>query len=250
VIIVGESAKIEWGFEARTRFDWIHNGWNLLAGGKWISADRGAPYDLRRGVVKAFLRIELLEALQEHLSSLRGSGAVSCSFAEGEEIFGVELDYSSPYLCHFEAVQQVAISRDDPAFASCSLSLLLAEAPRLLSPAAPDWGSLIYPFEDETSIEQQARSNPWMNGGGSRAWDAQRNRSYSATFELCPDEMLAVKQAVLADRNGTISLPSQSFRSIFGSSQAPPYDVVLLEWGSERRIGLNQWSVSLRFGLQ
>lgn len=250
MVIAGLPTKIEWGYEARTRLDWIHNGWKLLAGGKWVSADRGASYDLRMGVVKAFLRVELLEDLQEWISARRGSVALFCSFAEGEEIFGAELDYSDPYLCHFEAPKDVTISRDDPGFASCSLSLLLAEQPRFLDPTDPDWEALVYPFEDETAILQQARSNPWMTGGGSRAWDSQRNRTFEATFELFPSEMVKVKQAVLADRNAKITLPTQTFRSIFGASQAPPYDVVLLEWGSERRVGLNQWSVSLRFGLQ
>ena len=244
-----ESVDIAWGYEASRRFDFINNGWKRLAGGKLVAADRGTTFDKLRAKVKANLPVAEFEDFIAYIASESANDSLSCELGAGEEIFGCEIDYTNPYLVHLEGISDLQVNRDNPAFGSATLSLLLAAAPVLLGTAA-NWGALTFPFEDDTKYGMQAGSVVPMGQGATRFLDGQEGRTYSATFELCQDSAKAVKAAAIASRAAAVTLPTMAYKRIFGADSTGANSAVVLQWGAEVRTGLNIWEFPITFAKQ
>jgi hypothetical protein len=248
VILGSESVDIAWGYESSHRFDFIANGWRRLAGGKLVSADRGAGFDKLRASVKANLPVAEFEEFVAYLAAQSAQDELQATLGAGEEIFGCELDYSAPYSVHLEGIGGLQVTRENPAFGTFSLQLLLAEAPRLAA-GSGDWSQLVFPFEDETRYNLQAGSVVPMGVGATRFLDGQEGRTYSGNFELCPEGARAVKLAALQGRGAAIAFPLFAYKSMFGSGN-PSNSAVILEWGAEQRQGLNIWRFPITFAKQ
>lgn len=243
-----ESVDIAWGYECSRRFDFENNGWRRLAGGKLVAPDRGASFDKIRAKVKANLPVAQFEDFVAYLASESAEDTLQATLGEGEEIFGCELDYSNPYAVHLESIGSLQVNRDNPAFGSCSLTLLLAEAP-IVAAGSADWSQLVFPFEDETRYNLQAGSVIPMGQGAKRFLDGQEGRTYSAKFELCTAGAKAVKLAALGSRGASIAFPLMAYKKMFGSGNSSNTSVIL-EWGAELRTGLNIWQFPITFAKQ
>jgi len=243
-----ELVDIAWGYESVLTFDFIANGWRRLAGGKLVCADRGAVFDKRRAKVKANLPVAEFEEFVAYLAAQSAEDTLAVELGLGEEIFGCELDYSAPYYVHLEGISGLQVTRENPAFGSYSMQLILAESPRFAD-IDGDFGRLVFPFEDETRYNLQAGSIIPMGQGSTRFLDNQQGRTYTANFDLCIEEAQSVKKAVLDARNFPIAFPLMAYKRMFGSDNSSNTSVIF-EWGAEQRTGLNMWRFPITFAKQ
>lgn len=239
----GETVYTTWGYRPLTQWAVaFHKG----ADGYHTARDRGAAQDIYAASIAFHGPLDELQALEAVLDSNRQAFSITCGI--GEEVFGPELDYSSPLSVTVE--QHGEIER--VSFAQYAMPLRL----RHLAPA----------FKATTPSLSALRLSNWRYGASS-SFDIKKQFSYSGAasyldhgtdvgvftgeFTQTGTEMEAIRRALLSTVRGN-AIPFPDLAGItrpFGQRKQPtPFQKChIIEWEDLGRENFTDWRLRITF---
>lgn len=223
--------------------------WTQVSNGNYRGSDRGISEDIFESEMNFRGTLAELTTLETELNTNRDE--FSATLSTGEEIFGMDLDYSNPYtvtVIKYGKIRKVAFKVFE-----MSLRLRLAETPSFTGSAAisglrktshQDIRESVYDIDraftyDRTSFYTDYNSASKQGAGTYRANFLQRN-----------SEMKSIRRYLLTTaRANNISMPSfddmdYPFGTVAGSG---PFTVKVIGWADGGRINPAEWRLSLVF---
>lgn len=222
--------------------------WKKLANGSNVSYDLGPLTDKRTAQVTILgLHSEVI-AVESYLASNKQENTFEVEFDPGEYIFGPEIAYDGVlFTCHVIIRNFKRINFTDSEI-EIELTMENSQDVTYLPTSLPeDLSTLVYNYTFSRDVDyfQDLQLNYADKGGV--VVSSSETKLFKNTFALTNDEWSAVKQHLLAVRNGTTTLPDLPIKP-FGDI-AGPYIVRVLSW-NERKSDLTFWNVTMSIALE
>lgn len=236
-----DNVYVVWGYKPDTipAIQWVQK-----SNGYWEATDRGADQDVYEANVLFEGPADELADLENLLNSNRENFNITCG--EGEEIFGADIDYSSPVgvtVVDFGKIQRST-------YGKYAMPLRL----RLLSPIKTGTASL-----------DNLRLTGWQYEAGSN-YDVSRRFTYSgaakyldqeadaglfeAVFAQTQAEMQAIRRYLLTTaRTSAIAFPNIGVTKPFGQRRGDysTFYAQIIDWQDMGRENLIYWNLKLTF---
>lgn len=223
--------------------------WLKTSSGNFKGSDRGTSEDVFESSMKFRGTLADLTTLETELNSNRNT--FSATFGTGEEIFGMDLDYSSPYtvsVIQYGRIQKVAFKVfemplklriiSSPSFTGTAAITALRKASHSDQRESEYDITRVYTYDTDTFNFDHYSSS--KQGAG----------IYRANFIQKNDEMKAIRRYLLTTaRANSISMPSfddmdYPFGTVAGTG---PFTVKIIEWNDGGRINPLEWNLSITF---
>ena len=232
-----------------------------LAGGNYKGSDRGIGEDVYESEITFRGTLTELTALETRLDANRSviddSDTYNCVFSEGEEVFGMDLDYSSVGGYQVSVIKYGKIRKVAFRVFEMNWTIRLAETPVFLATPAASLASLrkishadtresIYDITKHFTYDRDLFALDHYESGAANTGAG----TYTTTFSQTNDEMTAIRRYIMTNRATTISpLPDfdtlvYPFGTIAGSG---PFDVKIINWEDLGRIDSQEWSLRITF---
>ena len=204
--------NINYGIEHTKAYvsDWFES-----SSGKWFTVDLGATVDKRYCTLTiegSNTDIVQLEALLTDVDTGIGYGVFNLTTTDGEEVFGIELDYTDP-------LQVLLIN--EPVYTYLSLDWAQLEIKLLLNPGydAPlkgtpvgiQWDTIPWNFIVKRNNKSSKKTVIYYNETPEYVWDEYKSKSVSAAFTLTREEAVWLKLELLNKRADEFQIPNTYF---------------------------------------
>lgn len=227
MILGGVQFEIEQSYTALVTQAY-QSAWVEVGNGRFETNDR--PFTDRRSTkfqVAEMLGDETVNALFD----LRDQQFVWLECEEGEEVFGAEVDHSSPLKVGIKTIDDLRI--DSLATGSIQIELELLQAPDIITGTGKGLGALKFPHAQEEGLDRSLRYTQLSGGGAASNYSGEYSRSFRMTFSLTTEEIRDVVVRLLTIRTGVHSLGDRSIK--------------VLKWGGCVREAFDLWSITLEW---
>lgn len=227
MILGGVSFEIEQRYVA-TVTQAYQSAWVEVGNGRFETNDR--PFTDRRSA--KFQVAELLgDGTIDALFDLRDQPFVLLECSEGEEVFGAEVDYSSPLKVGVRTIDD--LRRDNLATGTIGIELELLETATILTGTGKGLVALKFPHAQEEGLDRSLRYTPLSGGGAMLNYSGEYSRSFRMEFSLTTEEIRDVVVRLLTVRTGTHTLGDRTIR--------------ILRWGGCTREAFDLWTIRLEW---
>ena len=234
----GITVPFLWGYtpETSVAIKWVQSG-----NGNWTGSDRGAGEDVYETTLSFKGTFAELTSLDTVLNDNRENFDITCG--TGEEIFGADIDYSSPL--DVVVVKYGEMSR--VTYSSYTRDLTL----RLLSPTfqtiTPSLSSLMLKFQYVATSEVDTYNQFTYDGIADYKDHGTDPGIFEAVFRQTNDEMKAIRRYLTVTcRNSTVAFPAIEDYPFGPNADVGPFSVKIIEWEDMGRSNLQFWNIRIK----
>jgi hypothetical protein len=191
------------------------NTWVRLSNGDISSTDLGKEADMITSDIVAIGSMEDMMLLEDNLLDSKGD-TITCECTDGEEIFGLEFDYTSPLECRL--IKEPSYGYEDLNWVSLSFTLLLMpETRNYISQPIGDINSL--PIDMGVSREYHSGNTDVILQDGSVVVYSNDTLAYivNLRYDLTREEALFLKRFLVEKRTQKFYINNTYFNLVPGA---------------------------------
>ena len=243
MILNGQNVNIWWGYKPVTEWA-IEGGWFC---GQYKACDTGSAYDVYKADIIFKGPESLIQTVESSGLNTSRESTFSLTCSEGEEIFGAELDYSSPLTVAVEGYPKTS-RVSVPIHQASTLTLRLTSTPafKTLTPslsaltlqdisydANSDWDIKSGFTRDHTASFQDGEADPGI---------------FEAQFKQRPSDMADIRRYImLTARANSFTFPLSWIDYPFGyRAGTGPFSVKIVDWEDLGRSRYSEWGLKLK----
>lgn len=224
--------------------------WHQVANGEWFTVDLGPITDKKFCSITTSGAHQSMRELEEYLRSTISArlSVFDVQIDEGEDLFGVEVDYSNPL--SVALIGEPSITYDSLDWSSVSFELMLNNGlavPLVSKPSGISFSSLPMDFGVSRELFSGKKNVIYYSGVPDFVWDELKSQTNKMSFTLTRDQAIWLKRTLVDARDSVLTIDNTYFDLVHGDGTKPETVDIKIKSFSESRETLNLYRIDMEF---